>query len=68
MGAADMRVPGAAKAGPLRILFSMRNFWYVKLFDSVIRELASRGITSLVVTTHAEPRFVTCSLLGRRPA
>src|SRR4051794_1973767 len=28
---------------PLRILFSMRNFWYVKLFDSVIAELASRG-------------------------
>jgi hypothetical protein len=27
----------------LRILFSMRNFWYVKLFDSVIRELAARG-------------------------
>ncbi len=28
---------------PLRILISMRNFWYVKLFDSVIRELAGRG-------------------------
>jgi hypothetical protein len=28
---------------PLRVLFSMRNFWYVKLFDSVVRELASRG-------------------------
>ena len=28
---------------PLRILFSMRNFWYVKLFDSVIKELAARG-------------------------
>lgn len=28
---------------PLRILFSMRNFWYVKLFESVIRELAARG-------------------------
>jgi hypothetical protein len=27
----------------LRILFSMRNFWYVKLFDSAIRELAARG-------------------------
>lgn len=32
-----------ARPKPLRILFSMRNFWYVKLFDSVIRELASRG-------------------------
>ncbi len=29
--------------GRLRILFSMRNFWYVKLFESVIRELAGRG-------------------------
>ncbi len=28
---------------PMRILFSMRNFWYVKLFESVIRELAARG-------------------------
>lgn len=28
---------------PMRVLFSMRNFWYVKLFESVIRELASRG-------------------------
>jgi 2-polyprenyl-3-methyl-5-hydroxy-6-metoxy-1,4-benzoquinol methylase len=34
----------------------------------IVARLASRGITSLVVTTHAEPRFVTCSLLGRRPA
>jgi hypothetical protein len=35
----------ASSAGgrPLRILFSMRNFWYVKLFESVVRELASRG-------------------------
>jgi hypothetical protein len=32
-----------ADSRPLRILFSMRNFWYVKLFDSVVRELASRG-------------------------
>jgi hypothetical protein len=30
-------------ARPLRILFAMRNFWYVKLFDSVVRELATRG-------------------------
>ncbi len=30
-------------AQPLRILFSMRNFWYVKLYTSVIRALAARG-------------------------
>lgn len=28
---------------PLRVLFSMRNFWYVKLYTSVIRGLAARG-------------------------
>jgi hypothetical protein len=39
MGAAD-RAPGTK---PLRILFSMRNFWYVKLFESVVVELAARG-------------------------
>jgi hypothetical protein len=39
MGAADR----AAGPTPLRILFSMRNFWYVKLFESVVVELASRG-------------------------
>ncbi len=27
----------------LRILFSMRNFWFVKLYESVLRELAARG-------------------------
>lgn len=27
----------------LRVLFSMGNFWYVRLFESVIRELAERG-------------------------
>ena len=36
-------VEASSARRPLRILFSMRNFWYVKLFDSVIRELASRG-------------------------
>ena len=30
-------------AGPLRILFSMRNTWYIRLFESVIRECARRG-------------------------
>jgi hypothetical protein len=27
----------------MRILFSMRNLWYVRIFESVIRELAARG-------------------------
>ena len=38
---ADASRPPAGR--PLRILFSMRNFWYVKLFESVVRELALRG-------------------------
>ena len=28
---------------PLRILLSMRNFWYVRIFESVVRILAARG-------------------------
>jgi hypothetical protein len=28
---------------PLRILLSMRNFWYVRIFESVVRALAARG-------------------------
>ena len=28
---------------PLRILVSMRNFWYVRIFESVLRMLAARG-------------------------
>ncbi len=27
----------------MRILFSMRNLWYIRIFESVIRELAARG-------------------------
>ena len=27
----------------LRILLSMRNFWYVRIFESVVRTLAARG-------------------------
>jgi hypothetical protein len=38
-----MATADASAPKPLRVLFSMRNFWYVKLFESVIRELASRG-------------------------
>jgi 2-polyprenyl-3-methyl-5-hydroxy-6-metoxy-1,4-benzoquinol methylase len=34
----------------------------------IVALLGARGISSLVVTTHVEPRFVTCSLLGRTPA
>jgi hypothetical protein len=33
---------GASPAGSLRILFSMRNFWYVRHFEPVIREMAHR--------------------------
>src|SRR5262245_23151651 len=28
---------------PLRILLSMRNFWYVRIFESVVQMLAARG-------------------------
>ncbi len=28
---------------PLRVLFSMRNFWYVRIFEPVLRRLADRG-------------------------
>ena len=34
----------------------------------VIACLAARGITNLVVTTAAQPRFTSCSLIGRVPA
>ena len=30
-------------SAPLRILFSMRNYWYVRHFEPVIRELAAHG-------------------------
>lgn len=33
----------------------------------VLRELASRGITQVVMTTERHDRFITCSLLGRKP-
>lgn len=32
-----------ARPEPLRILLSMRNFWYVRVFESVVRSLADRG-------------------------
>jgi hypothetical protein len=36
--------PDDARASePLRILFSMRNYWYVRHFEGVIRGLAARG-------------------------
>jgi hypothetical protein len=31
------------RPSPLRILLSMRNFWYVRIFESVVRMLAARG-------------------------
>ena len=33
----------------------------------IVARLAQRGITNLLVTTEAQPRFVTCSLIGRVP-
>jgi SAM-dependent methyltransferase len=33
----------------------------------IVTGLAARGITELIVTTAAEPRFTSCSLLGRVP-
>ena len=36
----------------MHVLFSLRNFWYIKTFDSVIRELASRGHT---IDVRADP-------------
>jgi len=35
--------PGTPADRRLRVLFSMRNFWYVRIFEAVIRELAARG-------------------------
>ena len=32
-----------ARPEPLRILLSMRNFWYVRVFESVVRSLAAQG-------------------------
>ena len=34
----------------------------------IVARLAARGVTETFVTTHAEPRFATCSLIGRKPA
>ena len=34
----------------------------------IVARLAARGVSDLFVTSHAEPRFVTCSLVGRTPA
>ncbi len=33
----------------------------------IVAGLAARGITNLLITTAAQPRFTSCSLLGRRP-
>jgi SAM-dependent methyltransferase len=34
----------------------------------IIARLAARSIADLLITTHVEPRFVTCSLIGKKPA
>jgi hypothetical protein len=45
---------GAPVRTQLRIVFSMRNFWYIKLFGSVIAELASRGHAVHVLAERGE--------------
>jgi SAM-dependent methyltransferase len=32
----------------------------------IVAGLGARGVSDVLVTTHVEPRFVTCSLIGRR--
>jgi hypothetical protein len=43
----------------LRILFSMRNFWYIKLFSSAIAELASRGHAVHLLAERGEHKATT---------
>jgi len=40
------------RLAPLRIVFSMRNFWYVRIFESVIRGLAQRGHSVRILAEH----------------
>ena len=44
---------------PLRILFSMRNFWYVRLYDSVIRSLAAAGYDVHILAEKGEHNEVS---------
>ncbi len=39
---------------PLRILFSMRNFWYVRIFESAIQALADRGHAVHILANHGD--------------
>lgn len=47
-----MDVPETHRVAPLRVLFSMRNFWYVRIFESVIRDLAGRGHAVHICAEH----------------
>lgn len=47
-----MAAPETPQAAPLRVLFSMRNFWYVRIFESVIRDLAGRGHAVHICAEH----------------
>ena len=40
------------KPEPLRILLSMRNFWYVRIFESVVRALAARDHRVHILVGH----------------
>jgi hypothetical protein len=41
---------------PLRVLFSMRNFWYVRIFEPVIRALAARGHAVHILAEQGEQK------------
>jgi len=72
--------PDRSGVGTRRILFSVRNLWYLKFYDSVIRSLAARGHdvrivadlhdpperTALVDALRAEYPTVSYSCLERR--
>ena len=67
MGTADtdsaFRLHPAATR-PLRILFSMRNFWYVRIFEPVIRSLLAAGAHGYVVIDQIEAESLRATLSG----
>ena len=44
-----IQTPNLRHSIPVNVLFSMRNFWYIKMYESVLRQLAKRGHTVHVV-------------------
>ncbi len=53
-----MGAPELSTGAPLRILFSMRNFWYVRIFESVVRDLARRGHVVHICAERGEGKVV----------